>query len=187
MSLKRGWIDLETSGFTELYIKAVYDHRILEFGCAVTDEDLNVIDTLDIVVHNRFDEYKHVVDDVVLNMHTKNGLFAECEASNISLKQAEAMVIAFFHSHGINAKDTPLSGNGITHDRIFIEAHLPELSKFLHYRQLDISSVKEFLKIVLPGNEPPKKATHRGLEDILESIAEAQHYRDIIQNLAGKS
>jgi oligoribonuclease len=186
MSFNRGWLDLETTGFTELDKRMVYQHRILEFGAAVTDADFNVIASMNVVVHQRFQDYSHLLAQKVLDMHIANGLFAECERSVITLDEAESQVINFYRKHGIEHKDSPMSGNGITFDRIFTEAHLPRLNNFLTYRQLDVSSVKEFLKVIMPGVEPVKKQTHRALDDILESIAEARHYRQIILNSAGK-
>lgn len=185
MQILRGWLDLETTGFTDLHEKMVYQHKILELGVAVTDEEFNILASMNFVIGHQFDDYKHLLDSKVLAMHTKNGLFDECGRSTLTLKMAECQVVEFYKDHGISSKGTPLSGNGITFDRIFMETHLPVLNDFFHYRQMDISAVKEFLKVIMPGVEPKKMLSHRALDDIKESIAEANFYRHIILNSAG--
>jgi oligoribonuclease len=174
------WVDLETSGFTELRKKAVYDHKILEIGIIVTDYDLNPVAKLNLVVNHNLSDVLPLCDDVVLKMHQDNGLFDDVQKSALTQEQAEEAAIAFLIEHGVGRKHSPLCGNGIHFDREFIEVHLPKLDDHLHYRNLDISAIKEFINTIAPGLEPKKKRAHRAMDDIVESLAEARHYRGII-------
>lgn len=181
------WLDLETTGFTELHKRAVYAHKVIEIGTIVTDCDFNIIAQQNLVIHQDMGEVLSLSDDVVLSMHNKNGLFKDVQASTLSLRDAEQQVIQFLVDHGVERKMSPLCGNGITFDRIYLEAQLPLLNDHLHYRNLDISAVKEFIKLLNPDFEPKKKLGHRALDDIRESVAEAASYRALLQPLLQKS
>lgn len=177
------WLDLETTGFTELYERKVYDHRILEIGAVVTDENFAVLASTSIVIQQPMVRVLELSDEVVTRMHTNNGLFDEVVTSFTTLKAAELQLIQFYRQNGVAEKVEPLCGSGIHFDRMFIEAQMPDLHDYLYYRNLDISSVKEFLKTVSPSFEPPKRQQHRALPDILESVAEAQTYRALLAPL----
>lgn len=174
------WLDYETTGFTELDKKAVYDHKILEIGMVVTDSDLRRIASLNLVIQHDVQALMSLCDDVVKEMHIKNGLFVEVGQSTLSLADAEVMVIKFLQDNGVGSNVSPLTGNGIHFDRTFMEVHMPALNTHLNYRQLDISAVKEFIKTIAPGLEPKKKRAHRAMDDIEESIQEALYYRKLI-------
>lgn len=177
------WLDLETTGFTELFDYEVYDHRILEIGAVVTDENFNVLASTSIVIQHPMRRVLELSDEVVTRMHTKNGLFDEVGKSCTTLKAAENQLIQFYKQNGVAAKVEPLCGSGIHFDRMFIEAQMLDLHKFLFYRNMDVSSVKEFLKTVSPSFEPLKRQQHRALPDILESVEEAKTYRALLAPL----
>ncbi|MFK4135951.1 oligoribonuclease [Pseudomonas luteola] len=174
------WIDIETTGFTELDKQMVYKHKILELGVVVTNKTLDVLGELSLVVHHERCSFDHLLDDVVTEMHQKNGLFAEVEVSTLSLGEAEKHILAMLERHGVAPRSSPLCGNSIALDRMFIEAQMPELNAFLHYRNLDISSLKEFIKLFRPEYEPMKRNNHRALGDIYASIEEARIYKNYL-------
>lgn len=174
------WIDIETTGFTELDKQMVYQHRILEVAIVVTDEHFTIIDRFCMVAHHPREEVSALCDEVVTRMHSSSGLLAEVEASTNTLEQLERSAVDFLIAAGVSRKSAPMTGNGIGFDRMFIEAQMPVLNDHLHYRNLDVSAVKEFIKTIAPGHEPTKKLAHRAMDDILESIAEAKHYRDLL-------
>lgn len=174
------WIDLETTGYTELHRRLVYKQLILEIGLAVTDVDFNIIAQHSIVIHHPMCKTIELCDENVRQMHADNGLFDEVAKAVIDIKSAENDAIAFLRDNGVEPKCSPLCGNGIHFDRMFIEAQLPELNAYLHYRNLDISAVKEFIKSINSCIEPKKRCSHRALDDILESVQEARTYRDLI-------
>ncbi len=174
------WIDLETTGFTELNKKSVYRHKILEIGALVTDHQFKEIARLSIVIHHDLVDVVELCDDVVMKMHTQNGLFQDMQKACVSLEEAETLLINFLIDNGIERKGSPLCGSGIGFDRIFIETHLPALNDHLHYRNLDISAVKEFIKTIDHSFEPKKRLAHRAMDDIVESVIEAKTYRSLI-------
>ncbi|WP_201267743.1 oligoribonuclease [Pseudomonas aeruginosa] len=174
------WIDLETTGFTELSRQMVYRHLILEIGVVVTDCDFNVLAQKNVVVSHPIDTVRERCDATVLRMHTDNGLLEEVEGAAVTLAEAEVDILAWLVELGVAPKSSPLCGNGLQLDRSFLEAQMPRLNEQLHYRNLDISSVKEFLKTLSPAFEPPKRRSHRALDDILESVDEARTYRSLI-------
>ena len=182
---KLPWLDLETTGFTELRDRKVYEHRILEIGALVTDEQFNVVAKCSFVIQHPMDEVMGLSDEVVTRMHTENGLFEEVSKSTMTLEVAERELLRFYAQNGVPVKTAPLCGSGIHFDRMFIEAQMPALSDFLFYRNLDISAVKEFLKLASPTFEPPKRKSNRALDDILESVEEARTYRQLLGPLLG--
>lgn len=175
-----GWLDLETTGFTELNKKMVYEHKILEISLVITDSNFELIANLNQVIHHDRSIIMPLCDDVVTKMHTSNNLFEEVELSVLTLSEAENNAIQFMKVHGIERRVSPLCGNGVNFDRIFLEAQMPRLNDHFHYRNIDISSTKEFIKTISADIEPKKKAAHRAMPDIMESISEAKHYRRII-------
>ena len=176
----RGWLDMETTGFSDLHKKAVYDHKVLELALIATDHDLNEIARLNLVIKHDLVEVLPLCDDIVLEMHRKNGLFKDVQVSTLTLGEAEQLAIKFLADNGIEKKASPLSGNGIHFDREFLEVHMPLLNDYFHYRNMDISGVKEFINTMVPGLEPVKVRSHRAMDDIVESIEEAKHYRTLL-------
>jgi len=168
------WMDLEMTGLDPSR------HVIVEIATLITDDDLNLVaEGPDLVVHQP-DEALAEMDDVVVNMHTKSGLLPEIRTSTISLEEAGAATLQFLKEHIPNSRSVPLCGNSIGTDRRFLAAHLPEIEDFLHYRSVDVSTVKELIKRwnpVLLGAAPRKAEGHRALDDIRESLAELDYYR----------
>lgn len=169
------WMDLEMTGL---------DHTrdvIVEIATLVTDDELNVVaEGPDLVVHQP-DAVLAAMDPVVVEMHTKSGLLDAIKASTLSLADAGAATLAFIREHVPEPASVPLCGNSIGTDRRFLAAYLPEIETYLHYRSIDVSSIKELVKRWYPdinGSRPHKPGTHRALDDIRESVAELRFYRE---------
>jgi len=175
------WVDIETTGFTELSKNMVHKHKILEVGLVVTDQDFNVVDKISVVIGHNRQEAMRWADDYVINMHTKNGLWDECEKSTLSIKDAEVKLLEFIVKNGVGRFESPMWGNSVYLDRAFLEAQMPEFASYFHFRNGDLSAVKEFLKLISPDFEPIKASGHRALDDIYESINEAKLYRSLIK------
>jgi oligoribonuclease len=162
-------------------------HVIVEIATLVTDDDLNVIaEGPDLVVHQP-DTALAAMNEIVVEMHTKSGLIDAIRASTVSLEQAGAETLAFLKEHLPNERTVPLCGNSIGTDRRFLARYLPEIEDYLHYRSVDVSTVKELAKRWNPAilsAAPAKAETHRALDDILESIAELRFYREHFFTLA---
>jgi oligoribonuclease len=169
------WIDLEMTGLDPAR------HTIVEIACLITDDALTVVEEgPDLVVHAAEAQLADM-DDFVRAMHTRSGLLAEIEASTLSLSDAGAETLAFLRTHIAEAGTVPLAGNSIGTDRRFLAALLPEIEAFLHYRSVDVSTVKELCRRWQPEvykAAPVKKAGHRAMQDIRESVAELAYYRD---------
>jgi oligoribonuclease len=169
------WLDLEMTGLD------VTRHVIVEIAALVTDSNLVALDDgIDVIVHQP-PEALAEMDDFVRKMHTKSGLLAAIEASPTTLAAAGDEVMAYVRSHVPEAGIAPLCGNSIGVDRRFLDAQLPELDRYLHYRSIDVSSFKELCRRWYPDvyrKRPAKAETHRALADVRESIAELQYYRE---------
>lgn len=163
-------------------------HLIVEIATLVTDDDLAVVaEGPDLVVHATPAELE-AMDQVVRDMHTRSGLLAAIESSSLSLAEAGAETLAFIRSHVPDAGTVPLCGNSIGVDRRFLAAHLPEIEGFLHYRSVDVSTVKELCRRWYPeafAMVPAKRGAHRALDDIRESVAELAYYRSSIFTAQG--
>lgn len=159
------------------------DHVIVEIATLITDDELEVIaEGPDIVVHAAAEDLGNM-DEVVRSMHSRSGLLDAIQASTTSLAEAERETLAFLQEHIEQPRTVPLCGNSIGTDRRFLAAQLPAVENFLHYRSIDVSSVKELCRRWYPSvlaAAPPKAETHRALDDIRESIAELAHYRSTI-------
>jgi oligoribonuclease len=121
------------------------------------------------------------MDPFVVDMHTKSGLLEQIKASTVTLESAGAATLEFIKEHVPEAATVPLCGNSIGTDRRFLAAYLPEIENYLHYRSIDVSSVKELVKRWYPGidsNRPRGHGSHRALDDIRESIREMAYYRE---------
>jgi oligoribonuclease len=158
-------------------------HAIVEIATLVTDDDLTIVaEGPDLVVHQPPDALA-AMDDVVRTMHEKSGLLAAIEASTVSLEDAGRQTLEFIKAHAPERRTVPLAGNSIGTDRRFLAAHLPEIEDHLHYRSVDVSTVKELARRWYPGvltKAPEKSGGHRALDDIRESVAELAYYRSSI-------
>src|SRR5581483_8324744 len=154
--------------------------RLIEIAALVTDSDLNVLgDGVDVVIHAEEDALTGMLE-VVTDMHTRSGLIDEVRASTVDVAAAEAMVLDYVKAHVPQAKVAPLAGNSIATDRGFIARDMPKLDDFLHYRMIDVSSIKELCRRWYPRiyfGQPEKGLAHRALADIHESIRELKYYR----------
>lgn len=168
------WIDCEMTG---LDLKT---DRLIEIAVLVTDADLNILgDGLDVVIHTD-DEALASMIPVVTDMHTRSGLIDEVKASTVTVAEAEEQVLDYIRGHVKQAKTAPLAGNSIATDRGFIARDMPKLDDYLHYRMIDVSSIKELCRRWYPRiyfGQPEKGLAHRALADIHESIRELQYYR----------
>jgi oligoribonuclease len=169
------WMDLEMTGLDSSR------DTIVEIATLVTDDELEIVaEGPDLVVGAPLELLDGMVD-VVREMHTRSGLLEEIKAATLTLDEAGAQTLAFIKEHVPEARTVPLCGNSIGTDRRFLAAQLPEIEEHLHYRSVDVSSIKElarrwYPKVVLAA--PRKVGSHRALGDIQESIAELRYYRD---------
>ena len=166
------WIDLEMSGLDPDQC------AILELACIVTDGELNELgEGVDLVI-NQPDEVLAKMDDWCTRHHGQSGLTDAVRASAISLRAAELRTLDHLRRF-TNKGQAPLAGSSVSHDRRFIDKYMPDLSAWLHYRTIDVSTVKELVKRWYDELElPSKKNTHRALDDIRESIEELRFYRE---------
>jgi oligoribonuclease len=168
------WIDCEMTG---LDLKT---DRLIEIAVLVTDADLNILgDGIDVVIHAD-DAALSAMIPIVTEMHTRSGLIEEVRSSTVDLAEAEGQVLDYIRTHVKQAKTAPLAGNSIATDRGFIARDMPKLDDFLHYRMIDVSSIKELCRRWYPRiyfGQPEKGLTHRALADIGESIRELKYYR----------
>ena len=154
--------------------------RIVEIATLITDDELNIVaEGPDIVVHQPDDVLEKMLP-VVVDMHTKSGLLDEIRRSTVTLEEAGKQTLDFIRSHVGAPKSVPLCGNSIGTDRRFLAAHLPDIENYLHYRSVDVSSVKELVKRWYPtvdAAKPSKSGNHRALDDIRDSVRELAYYR----------
>jgi oligoribonuclease len=162
-------------------------HVIVEIAVLITDDDLTIIEEgPDLIVHATEAQLAEM-DDVVRSMHTKSGLLAEVEASTLTLADAGAQALAFLKKHIAGERTVPLAGNSIGTDRRFLALQLPEIEEFLHYRSVDVSTIKELARRWYPQiyrGAPDKRGGHRALQDIRESVDELAYYRRALFNPA---
>jgi oligoribonuclease len=169
------WMDLEMTGL---------DHTsdvIVEIATLITDDDLNIVAEGPDLVVQASEESLANMDPFVVNMHTKSGLLDQIKAATMTLEEAGAQTLAFIKEHVPEERSVPLCGNSIGTDRRFLAAYLPEIEEYLHYRSIDVSSVKELVKRWYPGvdgNRPRGQGSHRALDDIRESVKELVYYRE---------
>lgn len=168
------WMDLEMTGL---------DHTrdvIVEIATIVTDDELLVVaEGPDLVVHQS-DDLLAMMDPFVVDMHTRSGLLEAIRASPVSLEEAGAATLEFIRTQVPTAGTVPLCGNSIGTDRRFLAAYLPGIETYLHYRSIDVSSVKELVRRWYPKvrqARPQKIGQHRALDDIRDSIDELRYYR----------
>ena len=158
-------------------------HVIVEIATLVTDDELNIVaEGPDLVVHQS-EEALALMEPIVVEMHTKSGLLDAIRASTLSLEDAGAQTLEFIKQWVPEARKVPLCGNSIGMDRRFLAAYLPEIENHLHYRSIDVSSIKELVRRWYPGllaSRVQKAGSHRALDDIRESVNELQFYRQHI-------
>ncbi len=176
------WMDLEMTGLEPA------KHVIVEIATLITDDDLEIVaEGPELIIHAT-DEQLALMDDVVVEMHTKSGLLEAIKASTVTLEEAGEATLAFLKEH-LEPRSTPLCGNSIGMDRRFLDAYLPDIEHFLHYRSIDVSTIKELSKRWYPesvNTGPRKAASHRALDDIRESIFELRHYREAVFRAPGQ-
>ncbi|HEY5859622.1 MAG TPA: oligoribonuclease [Actinomycetota bacterium] len=169
------WMDLEMTGLDP------GRHTIVEIATIITDDELNLVaEGPDLVVHATEAELAEM-DTVVVNMHTRSGLLPAITASTMTLADAGAATLEFLREHIPEPRTVPLCGNSIGTDRRFLAAYLPEIEEYLHYRSVDVSTIKELARRWNPTivkGAPDKDTTHRALDDIRESIEELRYYRE---------
>jgi oligoribonuclease len=171
------WMDLEMTGLEPAR------HVIVEIATVLTDDDLTIVaEGPDLVVHASDDELS-AMDDVVTSMHTRSGLLPSIRASALTVAEAASQTLEFLKAHIDEAGTVPLCGNSIGTDRRFLAAAMPEVDRYLHYRSIDVSTVKELARRWYPDayrHAPRKRGAHRALGDIKESIAELRYYRGAV-------
>ena len=169
------WMDLEMTGL---------DHTsdvIVEIATLITDDDLELVaEGPDIVIHQP-PEALATMNEVVVEMHTRSGLLDAIRESKVSLDEAGAATLEFIKLHVPEPRSVPLCGNSIGTDRRFLARYLPAIEDHLHYRSVDVSTVKELAKRWYPqvdNGRPFKNGAHRALDDIRDSVRELQYYRE---------
>ena len=170
-------MDLEMTGLDPEH------DSIVEIATLVTDDELEVVaEGPDLVIATEAAALESM-DEVVRQMHVRSGLLDAIASSNVTLEEATSETLAFVRKHATEARKTPLCGNSIGTDRRFLAAYMPELEEYLHYRSIDVSTIKELARRWYPEaySAAPKKAgAHRALDDIKESVEELKYWRKAV-------
>ena len=170
------WIDCEMTGLS------LEKDVLVEIAVLVTDSELNVIgEGVDVVIKATPDQLAHM-NEYVQSMHTSSGLITEIP-HGITVSEAESLIISYLEKSSTTAGKSPLAGNSVSVDRSFIARDMPRLNEYLHYRTIDVSSIKELARRWYPKayfNAPAKTGNHRALGDIQDSIAELAYYRQSV-------
>lgn len=168
------WMDLEMTGLEP------DRHVIVEIATVITDDELEIVaEGPDLVIHQPPSALAGM-EEVVVEMHTSSGLLDAISQSTVTLEQAGAATLDFIREHVPEPATVPLCGNSIGTDRRFLARYLPDIENHLHYRSVDVSTVKELARRWNPtvlGGQTRKATAHRALDDILESIEELRYYR----------
>ena len=171
------WMDLEMTGLDPS------QNVIVEIATLITDDDLNLVaEGPNLVVHATEHELTQM-EPIVVEMHTRSGLLDLIRASTLSLEEAGQQTLEFLKEHIPEARTVPLCGNSIGTDRRFLAVWLPEIEEYLHYRSIDVSTIKELGRRWNPkaiAKAPAKEAGHRAMDDIKESLAELAYYRSAL-------
>ncbi|MDQ1392566.1 MAG: oligoribonuclease [Acidimicrobiaceae bacterium] len=168
------WMDLEMTGLDPSH------DTIVEIATLITDDDLNVLAEGPDLVITADPGALAAMADVVRKMHTKSGLLAAIEASSTTVEEAGRATLEFLRQHIAHPRSVPLCGNSIGTDRRFLAIFLPEIDNYLHYRSVDVSTLKELARRWYPdayAAAPKKAGGHRAMDDIRESVAELAYYR----------
>lgn len=168
------WMDLEMTGLDP------DNDVIVEVATIITDDDLNIVAEGPDLVIGHTEAQLAPMSDFVRDMHTKSGLLPSILSSTITNDQARDATLAFIKEHIREERTVPLCGNSIGTDRRFLAKHWPEIENYLHYRSIDVSTIKELARRWYPDvlkKSPEKQTTHRALDDIRESIDELKYYR----------
>jgi oligoribonuclease len=170
------WIDCEMTGLN------VELDCLVEIAVVITNSELEILDEgLNIVIKPRPESWANM-NDFVRNMHTESGLINDVE-SGLDLADAEQLILDYVKQYVPEARQSPLAGNSIGTDRMFLNRYMPALDQHLHYRNIDVSSIKELTRRWYPRayfQLPKKEGGHRALADILESITELRYYRNTV-------
>ncbi len=165
------WIDLEMTGLDP------ERHVVIEIATVITDGDLNVLAEGPAAAIARSRDELGRIDEWSRKAHTSSGLLRRVRASAIGVAEAERMTLDFVKGW-VEPREAPLCGNSVHHDRLFLMREMPELESYLHYRIVDVSSLKELVRRWRPELKlPVKRGSHRALDDIRESIEELRFYR----------
>jgi oligoribonuclease len=171
------WVDCEMTGLD------LGKDKLIEVAALVTDPELRILgEGVDLVIHAD-DAALDAMPEIVREMHAKSGLTDEVRKSTITMAEAEAAILAYVKEFISNPRTAPLCGNSIATDRGFLARDMPTLDSYLHYRMIDVSSIKELCRRWYPRvyfGQPPKGLAHRALADIRESIRELEYYRRAI-------
>jgi oligoribonuclease len=170
------WIDCEMTGLD------LASDALVEIACIITDRDLNEADEgIDLIIKPPAEALDHM-PELVRAMHTASGLLNEL-AGGMTLAEAQDQLLSYVRAHVREPRKAPLCGNSIATDRAFLARDLPRLDEFLHYRMIDVSSIKELARRWYPRAyfaSPAKAGGHRALADIKESITELRYYREAV-------
>ena len=171
------WMDLEMTGLDPA------SDVIVEIATLITDDELEVVaEGPDLVVAAPSDALAGM-DQVVVDMHTRSGLLEAIKASTMTLEDAGRQTLEFIKQHVPEPRSVPLCGNSIGTDRRFLAAHLPDIENHLHYRSIDVSTIKELSRRWYPDavtKAPGKAGGHRAMDDIRESVAELRYWREAV-------
>jgi oligoribonuclease len=168
------WVDLEMTGLDERTC------AIVEIATIVTESSLEIVAEGPCLVIHQPDEVLATMSEFVRDLHARSGLLERIRGSTIPLDEAKARTLAFLAEH-CDKGTSPLCGNSVWKDRAFLQRYMPEVVDFLHYRIVDVSTIKELVRRWCPAEQAPKKReAHRALDDIRESIAELRWYRERI-------
>lgn len=171
------WADCEMTGLD------LRRDALIEIAVLVTDSELRVLDEGVDIVMTAPDELLDGMQPVVREMHAHSGLTEAVRASSTTVAEAEQQVLDYLRKHVPEARTVPLCGNSIATDRAFLARDMPELDAFLHYRMVDVSSIKELCRRWYPRvyfGQPQKGLAHRALADVKESIRELRYYRSTV-------
>jgi oligoribonuclease len=171
------WMDLEMTGLDPT------NDVIVEIATLVTDDELEVIAEGPDLVLAAAPERLTQMDQVVVDMHTRSGLLEQIKQSSITLEEAGRRTLEFIKAHVPEPRTVPLCGNSIGTDRRFLAAYLPDIENHLHYRSIDVSTIKELSRRWYPeslSGAPNKAGGHRAMDDIRESVAELRYWRDAV-------
>lgn len=171
------WMDLEMTGLDPSR------HVVVEIATLVTDDQLEIVAEGPDLVIACAEDALGAMDDVVRKMHTTSGLLDAIKESTTTLEDAQEQTLAFLRAQLPEPRSVPLCGNSIGTDRRFLAQYMPEVEEYLHYRSVDVSTVKELCRRWYPealAGAPKKQGGHRALDDIRESVAELRYYREAV-------